>query len=152
MKTLFEMLPLELLNIVFYYCNQTSLRNLRKIDNLNSYRNTLNKFIEKDLQLTINFQALKILSRIHFCLGKESQNQLLDLNIYSGSWSKSLIDNTIRSYRKNLVLIDKLKCSKTPTIMEIILKEFKEFNNETKNSIVKSGYIGLMFNSFLELK
>ena len=92
------------------------------------------------MQLTRNFQALKILSRIHFCLEKESQNQLLGLNLYSNNWSKPMIENTERSYRKKQVLIDKLKCSKTPTIMEIILREFKEFNNEKNDSIVKSGY------------
>ena len=151
MKTLFEMLPNELLDIVFSYCNQTSLRNLKKVDDLKSYRNTISEFIEKNLQQNKNFQALKILSRIHFCLEKESQNQLLGLTLYSNNWSKHKIENTERSYRKKQVLIDKLKCSKTPTIMEIILREFKEFNNEKNDSIVKSGYINLMFNSFLEL-
>jgi hypothetical protein len=34
MKTLFDMLPNELLDIVFNYYNQTSLRNLNKIDHL----------------------------------------------------------------------------------------------------------------------
>ena len=34
MKTLFDMLPNELIDIVFNYCNQTSLRNLEKIVHL----------------------------------------------------------------------------------------------------------------------
>lgn len=146
MKTLFEMLPNELLDIVFNYCNQTSLRNLGKIVHLKNYRNIINKFIEKDLQLTRNFEALKILSKIHFCLEKESQNQLLGLTLYSNNWTKSKIENIERSYRKNLVLIDKLKCSKTSTIMEIILREFKEFNEHNHSS--ESAYIKFMCNDF----
>ena len=47
MKTLFDMLPNELLDIVFKYCDQTTLRNLKKVNDLKSYRNTINKFIEK---------------------------------------------------------------------------------------------------------
>ena len=101
MKTHFDMLPNELLDIVFNYCNQTSLRNLGKIVHLKNYRNTISEFIEKDLQQNKNFQALKILSRIHFCLEKESQNQLLGLTLYSNNWSKHMIENTERSYRKN---------------------------------------------------
>ena len=152
MKTLFDMLPDEILDVVFKYCDQTTLRNLKKVNDLKSYRNTINEFIEKDLQQNKNFQALKILSRIHFCLERESQNQLLELSLYSNNWSKSMIENTEKSYRKKLVLIDKLKCSLTPTIIEIILREFKEYNNKFEDSIYKSGYIGFMFNSFLELK
>lgn len=152
MKTLFDMLPNELIDIVFKYCDQTTLRNLKKINDLKSYRNTINEFIEKDLQITRNFEALKKLSKIHFCLERESQNQLLYLTAYSNNWTKDLIDNTERSYRKKLILIDKLKCSITPTVMEQILKEFKEFNNKFEDSIHKSCYIGFMFNSFLELK
>ena len=105
MKTLFDMLPNELLDIVFKYCDQTTLRNLKKINDLKSYRNTINEFIEKDLQITRNFEALKKLSKIHFCLERESQNQLLYLTAYSNNWTKDLIDNTERSYRKKLVLI-----------------------------------------------
>lgn len=146
------MLPNELIDIVFKYCDQTTLRNLKKINDLKSYRNTINEFIEKDLQITRNFEALKKLSKIHFCLERESQNQLLYLTAYSNNWTKDLIDNTERSYRKKLILIDKLKCSITPTVMEQILKEFKEFNNKFEDSIHKSCYIGFMFNSFLELK
>ena len=152
MKTLFDMLPNELLDVVFNYCDTTTLRNLKKVENLKSHRNTINKFIEKDLQQNKNFQALKILSRIHFCLERESQNQLLELSLYSNNWSKSLIENTEKSYRKKIILIDKLKSSITPTIIEIILREFKEYNNKFEDSIYKSGYIGFMFNSFLELK
>ena len=152
MKTLFDMLPNELLDIVFKYCDQTTLRNLKKINDLKSYRNTINEFIEKDLQITRNFEALKKLSKIKFCLIQESQNQLLYLTAYSNNWTKDLIDNTEKSYRKKLILIDKLNSSIKPTIMEQILKEFKEFNNQFEDSIYKSGYIGFMFNSFLELK
>lgn len=152
MKTLFDMLPNELIDIVFKYCDQTTLRNLKKINDLKSYRNTINEFIEKDLQITRNFEALKKLSKIHFCLERESQNQLLYLTAYSNNWPKSMIENTEKSYRKKLILIDKLKCSITPTVMEQILKEFKEFNNKFEDSIHKSCYIGFMFNSFLELK
>lgn len=146
------MLPNELIDIVFKYCDQTTLRNLKKINDLKSYRNTINEFIEKDLQITRNFEALKKLSKIHFCLERESQNQLLYLTAYSNNWPKSMIENTEKSYRKKLILIDKLKCSITPTVMEQILKEFKEFNNKFEDSIHKSCYIGFMFNSFLELK
>lgn len=42
MKTIFEMFPKELLDIVFNYCDQTTLRNLNKIDHVKSYRNTIN--------------------------------------------------------------------------------------------------------------
>ena len=152
MKTLFDMLPNELIDIVFKYCDTTTLRNLKKINDLKSYRNTINEFIEKDLQITRNFEAIKKLSKIHFCLERESQNQLLELSLYSNNWPKSMIENTEKSYRKKLILIDKLKCSITPTVMEQILKEFKEFNNQFEDSIHKSCYIGFMFNSFLELK
>ena len=80
MKTHFEKLPIELINIVFNYCNQTSLRNLGKIVHFKNYSNIINKFIENDLQLTRIFQALKILSKINFCLEKRITKSTFRIN------------------------------------------------------------------------